>query len=310
MQHNNTVSFFYKRFLEMPANRTRRILTRSLIALVLSIGIAIFVFKEHLTNVYDNTIQSTSFQNVVLEKDTDPNSTLPEKNLPIDSSAVGPHETSSSSTLHSSKKKNVAEKLSTSSNQQSIDGDETAQDNEVVETPASLLTAKKGKEIKSRDIPELHVHNTRIRLTTFLTIFKQGDYISGMEFSNLYRRDPSLGKLAKSTICSFIEKNISRLTRIGNSFVIQTIDPKGIHTRLKIPFVEDLQINIDNGAELVLGSSFTSTAPAFSKSILLPLQLKRINIIHNGEQFPTSGYVSGDFYFIDYSKTKMAYKIR
>ena len=298
----------------MSANRTRRIVTRILIVLVLSIGVAVFVFKQYLSNVYDNTIRPTSFQNVVLEKDTDPNSTYPEKNLPIDSSTLGAHETSSSSSLPVSSKKKKAASSSTStpsSNNQSIEEEAvTEQENITEETPAAILAVKKGREIKSKEIPLLHVYNTRVRLMTFLTIFKQGDYISGMEFSNIYRRDPTLGKLAKSSICGFIEKNISRLTRSGNSFVIQTIDPKGIHTRIKIPFVEDLQINIDNGAELAIGSPFTSTVPIFTKSILLPVQLKLINIIHNGEQFPTNGYVSGDYYFVDYSKTKMAYKIR
>lgn len=301
----------------MSTNRTRRIITRTLIVLVLSIGIAVFIFKQRLNDIYDNTIQPTPFENVVLEKDTTQNSSLPEKNLPFDSSAVGPHEISSSSSLPASTKKNKAVSSSSSpsspssSNNQSIDEEAvTEEENITEEVPAAILAVKKGREIKSKEIPLLHVYNTRVRMTTFLTLFKQGDYITGMEFSNIYRRDPTLGKLAKSSICGFIEKNISRLTRSGNSFVIQTIDPKGIHTRIKIPFVEDLQINIDNGAELVIQNPFTSTAPAFNKSILLPVQLKRINIIHNGEQFPTSGYVSGDFYFVDYSKTKMAYKIR
>lgn len=296
----------------MSANRTRSIVTRILIVLVLSIGIAVFVFKQRLTDVYENTILPTSFENVVLEKDTGAKSSFPEKNLPLDSSAIGAHESASSTSLPASaQKKKALSSSSSSSNNQSIDEEAvTEQENITEEIPAAILAVKKGREIKSKEIPLLHVYNTRVRMTTFLTLFKQGDYITGMEFSNIYKRDPSLGKLAKSSICGFIEKNINRLTRVGNSFVIQTNDPKGVHTRIKIPFVEDLQINIDNGAELVIQNPFTSTAPAFNKSILLPVQLKRINIIHNGEQFPTSGYVSGDFYFVDYSKTKMAYKIR
>lgn len=285
----------------MAANRTRRILTRILFVVVLSIGIFVFIFKQRISDVYDNTIQPTSFQNVVFEKDTSQNSTLPEKNLPLDSSGLADSHKKTSSGSSTS---------SPSNNQSTNEAVETDQTNTTTGIPTAVQPVKKGKEIKSSDIPLMHGYNTRMRLTMFLTIFKQGDYISGPEFSNLYRRDPTINKLAKSTICGFIEKNISQLTRSGNSFIIQTIDPKGVHTKIKIPFVEDLQINIDNGAQLVIQDPFTSTAPAFSKSILLPIQLKRIDIIHNGEQFPTSGYVSGDFYFIDYSKTKMAYKIR
>jgi hypothetical protein len=38
--------------------------------------------------------------------------------------------------------------------------------------------------------------------------------------------------------------------------------------------------------------------------------LEGINIIHNNEKFPISGYISGDYYFIDYSQSKIAYKLR
>ena len=95
----------------------------------------------------------------------------------------------------------------------------------------------KGRELKASDIPLMDKFNSRIRITTFFSKFKNGDYISGIEFSNLYRRDPTLSKLAKSTLCGFIDKNIDQLTRVGNSLIIHTIDPKGIHTKIKIPFV-------------------------------------------------------------------------
>jgi hypothetical protein len=282
----------------MPAKRTRRILTRTLIVLCLSIGIFVFIFKQRISDVYDNTIEPTPFQNVVLEKDTAENSTLPIKNLPEDSSFMEQHT-----------KPSVFSNGETTSNKQFPDKTiKFPQESSSLATPG--IPKRIGKEIKSSEIPLIHAYNSRIRLSMFLKVFKEGDYISGMEFSNLYRRDPTISKLTKSTICGFIEKNIHHLTRNGNAFVIQTIDPNGIHTKLKIPFVEDLRINIDNGAQVIIGDAFTSKAPAFSKSILLPIQLQLIDILHNGEQFPTSGYISGDYYFIDYSKTKMAYKLK
>lgn len=281
----------------MLSKRTR-ILSRILLVLCLSIGIFVFIFKKRIADVYENTIQPTSFQDIIFEKDTAENSTLPVKNLPSDSS-ISHHS-------HHSSFSNKTLPSSTTETDQTT----TTQKDNTQDAANTFPPPRTGKEIKSSDIPLMHTFNSRIRLTTFLSKFKQGDYISGMEFSNLYRRDPSIGKLAKSTICSFIEKNISQLTRSGNSFIIHTVDPSGIHTKLKIPFVEDLRINIENGAQIIVGETFTSKAPAFSKSVLLPIQLQLIDILHNGEQFPTNGYISGDYYFIDYSKTKMAYKLR
>lgn len=285
------------------SSKQKRIFTITLFVLCLSIGLSVYIFKKRITDVYDNTIQPTSFQDVVFEKDTLKNGVFPIKNLPVDSLQASQHtqtfpfskETSPSSSEWSNKANQPSKK-----NNKNVINSIPSKEKEII----------KGKEIKSSDIPLMHTLNSRIRLTTFLNKFKQGDYISGIEFANLYRRDPSIGKLSKGTICNFIEKNISQLSRSGNSFIIQTIDPNGIHTKLKIPFVEDLRINIDNGAEVVIGDTFTSKAPTFSKSILLPIELQNIDILHNGEQFPTKGYVSGDYYFIDYSKTKMAYKLR
>ena len=283
----------------MQAKPTRRIFTYILLVLFLGIGIFIFIFKQRITSVYDNTIQPTPFEDVVFEKDTAKNSSLPVKNLPLEDSL-----NVSTYSNHPTFNKGASQ-----SNNQWLDG--ATKNQKGIEVAINTIPSKRiCKEIKSNDLPLMHTFNSRIRLTTFLIKFKEGDYISGVEFSNLYRRDPSIGKLAKGTICNFIEKNISKLTRNGSSFIIQTVDPNGIHTKLKIPFVEDLRINIDNAAEVVIGETFTSNAPPFTKSILLPIKLQNIDILHNGEQFPIHGYVSGDYYFIDYSKTKLAYKLR
>jgi hypothetical protein len=278
----------------MLSKQKRRLFTRTLFVLGISIGVFVFIFKKRVTDVYHDTIEPTEFENVVLEKDTALNSTFPVKDLPADTSINQANESFSfpNPALRSNNKWNA----------------KTVQENTTDATTKKRLI--KGKEIKAKDIPDLHKYNSRVRLTLFFKKFNQGDYISGKEFSNLYRRDPSISKLSKVTICNFIEKNIRQLSKDENTFVIQTVDTNGIHTKLKIPFVEDLRINIDNGAKIVIGETFTSKAPAFSKSILLPIQLEFIDIKHNGEQFPTTGYISGDFYFIDYSKTKMAYKLR
>ncbi|WP_018342558.1 hypothetical protein [Cytophaga aurantiaca] len=285
----------------MPAKRTRRLIISTLAVLVISIGIYIFIFKNRVSNIYEGTIEPTPFENIVLEKDTALKSSFPEKNLPADSSSVKQYINPASPRTQSSK--NQWSDISTTTSK-------TSQDSPEKVTAAATAAARKGREIKASEIPLLHPYSSRVRLTTFFSKFKEGDYISGLEFANLYRRDPSIGKVAKGTICNFIEKNIDRLTRVNNSFVIQTTDANGVHMKFKIPFVEDLQVNIKNGAQVIIGETFTSKAPGFNKSILLPIQLQSIDIVNNGEQFPTNGYISGDYYFIDYSKTKMAYKLK
>ena len=158
----------------MPSKRTRRILTRTLVVLCLSIGIFVFVFKQRISDVYDNTIEPTSFQNVVFEKDTAKNSTLPVKDLPMDSSFM---EQQTTSFAFSNGDK--------TSNTQFPDKTIKFSQESVNKTAPNNIPKRIGKEIKSSNIPLIHAYNSRIRLSMFLKVFNEGDYISGTEFSNL-----------------------------------------------------------------------------------------------------------------------------
>lgn len=263
--------------------------------LCISIWISVLIFKERINDVYENTIQQISFENIVLENDSMQTNriidSLPKVNLNVPSTtptiSIRAEDSSEFLPYHSFKSKNTPSP-----------------------TPSNKESKSKGRDIKAADLKKVHQYNSRIRLTTFYSQFNDGDYITGTEFANLYRRDPTINKLTKSTICGFIEKNISKLIKNKNTLLIETKKPEGIHTKIKIPFVEDLRINIDNGAEVEIGEVFTSKSPIFNKSVLLPIEIKGIHIVHNGVIFPVSGYISGDYYFIDYSNTKMAYKLR
>lgn len=272
-----------------------------LILSILFIGIAIYLlFTFHgIPTIYTTTVENTSFEEVIMEKDS---TSLNYKKQ--DSSALNDSTQHYRHHVHHHSNNRTQDLLKNNAELNKIRRDPIVR---IKEIPRKSPV---GKELNATDFKQNYTANTRIRFTEFFNTFKNNDYISGKEFSAIYRRDPTLNKIAKSTICSFIEKNISFITRKDNQLIIRTVKADGIHTKIKIPFVEDLRINIADQATIDIGKTFTSTEPEFLKSILMPIQLNNIDIIHNGDEFPKKGYISGNYYFIEYSKTKMAYKIR
>jgi len=278
----------------MNSKKNRRLIF--LIAILcISILLSVFIFKERINDVYNNTIKQIPFGNIVFEYDSSSSA------LRLDSTKI---DISNNTTTITPSENNKIDSLPNLPFQSF----EIKNRQEPVSNKIELKRV--GREIKAADLKQMHQYNSRIRLSTFSLQFKDGDFITGIEIANIYRRDPTINKLSKSTICGFIEKNINKLFKDGNSFIIETKEAEGIHTKIKIPFVEDLRINIDNGAEIYIGKIFTSKEIIFNKSVLLPIKLEGINIIHNHEKFPVSGYISGDYYFIDYSQSKIAYKLR
>jgi hypothetical protein len=277
----------------MNSKKNRRLILL-IVIICMSILFSVFIFKERINDVYNNTIKQIPFGNIVFEDD----STL--SVLSLDSTKINILNNTTLITPSENKIDSLKNRL--------FQPFEIKSRQEPVSNKIELKRI--GREIKAADLKQMHHYNSRIRLSTFSLQFKDGDFITGLEIANIYRRDPTINKLSKSTICGFIEKNINKLLKDGDSFIIETKQAEGIHTKIKIPFVEDLRINIDNGAEIYIGKIFTSKEIIFNKSVLLPIKLEGINIIHNNEKFPISGYISGDYYFIDYSQSKIAYKLR
>jgi hypothetical protein len=277
----------------MNSKKSRQIIF-ILAIICISILIAIFIFKERINDVYNNTIKQIPFGSIVFEHDS----------------------TSSALRLDSIKINILNSTTSINASENKIDSlpnvpFQTFEIKRRQQPPSNKIEVKTaGREIKAADLKQMHQYNSRIRLSAFFSQFKHGDYITGIELANIYRRDPTINKLSKSTICTFIEKNISKLLKNENSFIIKTRQAEGVHTKIKIPFVENLEINIDNEARIYIGKTFTSKEVIFNKSVLLPIKLEGINIIHNHEKLPISGYISGNYYFIDYSQSKIAYKLR
>jgi hypothetical protein len=285
------------------------ILVTSLSAFCIVAWVCIFLFSEDITQLYAITIESVKFNNNALEKDSTVQTnykSINDTSVVSDTSLIK----TNANTLNPDQQTNKSHNFKSINNIDLNDEEEAILFKQEKAAVIPIEKLPKGREFKASDIPSLDHYNSRVRITTFFSKFKNGDFISGIEFSNLYRRDPTLSKLAKSTLCSFLDKNIAQLTRVGNSLVIHTIDPNGIHTKIKIPFIEDIRINIENGASIDIGEAFTSKEPKFIKSILVPIQLHLFDIVHNGEEFPTTGYISGDFYFVEYAASKMAYKLR
>lgn len=278
----------------------------SVVALLFIIGLAGFAYFilpfEGIPTILSTTLDDIPFQEVVLEKDSTFSNSLPAESLTEYDSI--------SHLSHPASKHGHRKGKTTSNAENSVESSESESETTTENTNTSPTPSLNGKELFTVDFKQNYTATTRVRFTEFFNTFQNGDYMSGKEFSGIYKRDPTLNKVSKSTICSFIEKHIRYISRKDNSLIIHTVAADGIHTKIKIPFVEDLRIDIKNGSSINLGKTFASTEPAFLKSILLPVKLNDIDIIHNGEVFPKSGFISGNYYFIDYSKTKMAYKVR
>jgi hypothetical protein len=273
--------------------------------LCLCVGFYFYNTYDTLPIVYDSTIDNTSFQDVEFERDSSSSSNIPEKSS--SGSAVWDSSISSERHAHTLQHKTRITGRSatiTATTAKTKNGDTPI--DKITDLPVKKII---GRELTAADFHPNYSANARIRLTNFYNTFKNGDYISGKEFSLIYKKDPNLNKIEKSTICSFIEKNIQHISRNKNALVIHTTDDNGIHTKLKIPFVQDLRIDIANGATVEIGQTFSSSEVEFLKTILMPIKLNDIEILHNGEEFPKSGFISGNYYFIDYSKSKMAYKL-
>jgi hypothetical protein len=167
-----------------------------------------------------------------------------------------------------------------------------------------------GKALRYTDLPSRDVPNARMRFTLFFNAFKNNDYITGVELAKYYNTDKNFNRLVKNTLCGFLENNISRVTRVGDRLYITTKETSGIHKRIKIPLVEDMKIDINNGSSLEIKPTIKSKAPLFDNAFLLPIDLNGIYVSHNGSPFPTTGYLSGNFFFTEYSKSRLGYQIK
>jgi hypothetical protein len=177
------------------------------------------------------------------------------------------------------------------------------------ETTPSVET-RKGRALTYKELPSRDINNVRMRFTLFFNSFKNNDYITGAELSKYYATDKNYNRLVKNTLCGFLENNVSRVTRVNNRLYITTIEANGIHKRIKIPLVEDMKIDIQNGSSLELKPTIKSKAPLFNNAFLLPIDLEGISISHNGAPFPTTGYLSGNFFFTEYANSRLGYQIK
>ncbi|MBC7451232.1 MAG: hypothetical protein H7259_07055 [Cytophagales bacterium] len=296
--------------------RNKRILVFIFCILCLSIGAYVFISSYGVRVLYENSVDEVPYESIEFEKDTNKTNT---------DSAYTNHSEYITDTLIGKADESVHTLFSSGP-----DSYKAVRNNNAANTPfkndpvKSFATQVDATHtiIKKEDLPKggtailadrFHINytlNTRWRLTNFYNSFEEGDYMTGAELSKLYKKDPSINKIVKNTICSFIENNIDRITRVKNALVIHTLDVNGIHSKIKIPFIEDMRIDIANGSAIYIGQTFLSNEPLFQKSYLLPVTIKDINIMHNGEPFPKNGFISGDYYFIDYAQTKTAYKIK
>lgn len=176
----------------------------------------------------------------------------------------------------------------------------------------NLLVSKtnKGRSLKYQELPLHNLPNKRLQFSAFFSVFSQGDYIDGKELAAYYWNDKNLNYITRKTISSYIEKNIKKLTRVGNSLIIETNNSNGVDTKISIPLIEKMHIMIEDSATINFGNTIQSKELLFKNALLLPVQTKGIRVISNDNLIPSKGFVSGDFYFTEYAASKGGFSLK
>ncbi|MCU0415811.1 MAG: hypothetical protein MUE33_01385 [Cytophagaceae bacterium] len=175
---------------------------------------------------------------------------------------------------------------------------------------STTVTVYKGRALRYQELPLHNLPNKRLQFSAFFRAFKSGDYIEGKELAAYYANDKTLNFITRKTVSNYVEKNIRRVTRKENSLLIETLSPIGISTKISIPLIEKMEIKISNGATINFGKTVQSKEILFKNALLLPIQTTGLQIISGGTAIPASGFVSGDFYFTEYAKTKGGYSLK
>lgn len=205
--------------------------------ILLLAGFAYFILPfKGIPTILSTTVENVPFHEIVLEKDSTVSNQLPGESL-AEYDSLSHLSQSNTPQSHSKNKSSSTKNANGNSGSESKSETETASETQTENNTSDLKIPLKGKELFTVNFKQNYTATTRIRFTEFFNTFKNGDYMSGKEFSGIYKRDPTLNKVSKSTICSFIEKNIRYISRKDNSLIIHTIEAGGIHTRIKIPFV-------------------------------------------------------------------------
>ena len=168
----------------------------------------------------------------------------------------------------------------------------------------------KGNELNHTDFLFPEQVTGREQIMIIQQVLQEGDYVSGAELALLFRHDKALNKVFRNAFSHYLEKNIRYIEKSENTLIIHTIKEGGVYTSFTIPFLKECSVRIADKSIITIGDVFVSSEPLFLKSYLLPIKLEGIQFIQNGEVIPDSGYVSGNYYFIDYARSTLAYKIR
>ncbi len=169
---------------------------------------------------------------------------------------------------------------------------------------------KQGRNLRASQFPDYSKESSRGRLTMFFGTFKDGDYLTGKEFATVYLAHTRTSKLLKGTVASYIEENIDYVYRNHNSLVFHTKEEGGIHKRIKIPLVDEITVDIENGATIEFGKTFKSFEKLFANIYLLPMEFKGIAFVNGDKAFPTKGFISGDIFYYKYHDSRMAYTLK
>lgn len=168
-----------------------------------------------------------------------------------------------------------------------------------------------GRALKYTDLPvnRSNVY-AREHIYKMYKSFGHNDYILGDELALYYKNRAEGHTVVNKLIATFVKNNIVRITKQDNGLVAQTVKEDGINNHFKIPMIMDVSLSLQNNASIKVDPAITSQEPLFKNCILLPLEMRGVTIIQEKDTMPRKGYVNGDFLFIDYPGSKLAYKIK
>ena len=186
-----------------------------------------------------------------------------------------------------------------------------SQEKTLTDTVKLPKTFYQGRALKYTDLPanrsEIYA---REHIYNMYRAFRVNDYIVGEELALYYKNRSNGNGVVNQLIAAFVKNNIVRVIKLDHGLVAQTVKETGINNHFKIPMVMNVSLSLQNNASIKVDRIITSNEPLFKNCVLLPLEMNGVTIIQHNDTVPRKGYVNGDFLFVDYPSSKMAYKLK
>jgi hypothetical protein len=167
-----------------------------------------------------------------------------------------------------------------------------------------------GRKLGPSDFHINHKLNARLRFSNFLNTFKEGDYVTGSDLALIYGNDKEINTVVRKIVVKYFQDHIDYIQRRNGELIINTVNQQPAITRIHVPLLIDMNLTINHGSKISLGKTFVSKEKNFNNIMMLPLDLKDIEIKQSDDAMPSKGYVSGDNFYVNYPAGLECYKLK